>query len=77
MKKILGGAIISLIGVIYSTSFIALITDEVLHDKYLGTKRDFWYYLQDAGVMIPLIISLAIVLIGIAFCIWGIFEKKK
>ena len=61
MKKILGGAIISLIGVIYSTSFIALITDEVLHDEYLGTKRDFWYYLQDAGVMIPLIISLSLI----------------
>ncbi len=75
MKKILGGAIISLIGVIYSTSFIALITDKALNDG--NGKIDFWNHLQKAGVMIPLIISLAIVLIGIAFCIWGIFEKKK
>lgn len=77
MKKILGGAIISLIGVIYSTSFIALIPDKEKALREGMAYMDFWDQLQKAGVMIPLIISLAIVLIGIAFCIWGIFEKKK
>ena len=36
-----------------------------------------WGLIRGYGAVLPLILSLAVVAVGIAVCIWGMLEKKK
>ena len=74
MKKIFCGAIIALIGVIYSIALMALATG---YDVRRSGVSGLWGLLQGYNAELPLIISLGVVVVGIAVCIFGAFEKKK
>ena len=74
MKKIFCGAIIALIGVIYSIAPMALAT---VYDVRSICVSGLWGLLQGYNAELPLIISLGVVVVGIAVCIFGAFEKKK
>ena len=75
MKKIFGGAVIALIGVIYS---IALMVMATINNVYSGDAvPGLWGLIRGYGAVRPLILSLVIVAVGIAVCIWGMLEKKK
>ena len=74
MKKIFCGAIIALIGVIYSIALMALAT---VYDVRSSDVSGLWGLLQGYNAEVPLIISLGVVAVGIAVCIWGAFERKK
>lgn len=75
MKKIFCGAVIALIGVIYS---IALMVMATINDVYSGdTAPGLWALIRGYGAVLPLVLSLAVVAVGIAVCIWGMLEKKK
>lgn len=74
MKKIFCGAVIALIGVIYSISLMVMATiNDVSSNGVIG----LWGLLQGYDVALPFVISLCVVIIGIAVCVWGVFEKKK
>lgn len=74
MKKIFCGAVIALTGVIYSIALMALAT---LNATYMNGNHGLWGLLQGYHAVFPLIVSFIVVIAGIAFCIWGAFEKKK
>lgn len=75
MKKIFCGAVIALIGVIYS---IALMVMATINNVYSGdVTPGLWGLIRGYGAVRPLILSLAVVAVGIAVCIWGMVEKKK
>ena len=75
MKKIFCGAVIALIGVIYS---IALMVMATINNVYSGDAGPgLWALIQGYGAVRPLVLSLAVVVVGIAVCIWGMVEKKK
>ena len=75
MKKIFCGAVIALIGVIYS---IALMVMATINNVYSGDAvTGLWELIRGYGAVRPLILSLVIVAVGIAVCIWGMLEKKK
>lgn len=74
MKKILCGAIISIIGAIYS---IALIVMATINDVYYNGENGLWGLLQGYGAVLPLMVSLIVVLAGIVICIYGAFKKDK
>lgn len=75
MKKIFCGAVIALIGVIYS---IALMVMATINNVYSGdVAPGLWGLIRGYGAVRPLILSLAVVAVGIAVCIWGMVEKKK
>lgn len=74
MKKKFCGAIIALIGVIYSIALMALAT---VYDVRSSGVSGLWGLLQGYNAELPLIISLGVVVVGIAVCIFGAFEKKK
>lgn len=74
MKKIFCGAVIALIGVIYSIALMALAT---VNATYMSGNYGLWGLLQGYGAVLPLIVSFIVVMAGIALCIWGAFEKKK
>ena len=75
MKKIFCGAIIALIGVIYSIALMALAT---VYDVRSSGVSGLWGLLQGYNAELPLIISLGVVAaVGIAVCIWRAFERKK
>lgn len=73
-EKIFCGAIIALIGVIYSIALMALAT---VYDVRSSCVSGLWGLLQGYNAELPLIISLGVVVVGIAVCIFGAFEKKK
>ena len=75
MKKIFCGAVIALIGAIYS---IALMVMATINNVYRGDAAPgLWGLIQGYGAVLPLVLSLAVVAVGIAVCIWGMLEKKK
>ena len=74
MKKIFCGAVIALIGVIYSIALMVLATVNNVYGNGVSGLRGL---LQGYDAELPLIISLCVVVIGIAVCVWGVFEKKK
>lgn len=75
MKKIFCGAVIALIGVIYS---IALMVMATINNVYSGdVAPGLCGLIRGYGAVRPLILSLAVVAVGIAVCIWGMVEKKK
>ncbi len=74
MKKIICGAVIALIGVIYSITLMVLAT---VYDVHSDGASGLWGLLQGFNVELPLIISLGVVIVGIAICIWGVFDKEK
>lgn len=74
MKKIICGAVIALIGVIYSITLMVLAT---VYDVHSDGASGLWGLLQEFNVELPLIISLGVVIVGIAICIWGVFDKEK
>ena len=75
MKKIFCGAVIALIGVIYS---IALMVMATINNVYSGdVAPGLGALIRGYGAVCPLILSLVIVAVGIAVCIWGMLEKKK
>ena len=74
MKKIFCGAVVALIGVIYSIALMVLAT---VNDVYSNGLYGLWGLLQGYDVELPFIISLGVVIVGILVCIWGVFEKKK
>ena len=75
MKKIFCCAVIALIGVIYS---IALMVMATINNVYSGDAvPGLWGLIRGYGAVRPLILSLVIVAVGIAVCIWGMLEKKK
>ena len=74
MKKIFCGAVVALIGVIYSIALMVLAT---VNDVYSNGLSGLWGLLQGYDVELPFIISLGVVMVGILVCIWGVFEKKK
>ena len=65
---------VALIGVIYSIALMVLAT---VNDVYSNGLSGLWGLLQGYDAELPLIISLCVVMIGIAVCVWGVFEKKK
>lgn len=73
-EKIFCGVVIALIGVIYSIALMVLAT---VNDVYGNGVSGLWGLLQGYDAELPLIISLCVVMIGIAVCVWGVFEKKK
>ena len=74
MKKIACGAIIAFIGAIYSIALMALATANGVH----GNGGDgLWGLLLGYHAVLPLLLSLGVVIIGTALCVWGAFEKKK
>lgn len=74
-KKIFCGAVIALIGAIYS---IALMVMATINGVYSGNAAPgLWGLIQGYGAVLPLVLSLAVVAVGIAVCIWGMLEKKK
>ncbi len=73
-EKLFCGAIIALIGVIYSIAPMALAT---VYDVRSICVSGLWGLLQGYDAELPLIISLDVVVVGIAVCIFGAFEKKK
>ena len=75
MKKIFCGAVIALIGVIYS---IALMVMATINNVSSGdVAPGLWALIRGYGAVRPLTLSLAVVAVGIAVCIWGMLEKKK
>lgn len=75
MKKIFCGAVIALIGVIYS---IALMVMATINNVSSGdVAPGLWALIRGYGAVRPLVLSLAVVVVGIAVCIWGMLEKKK
>lgn len=74
MKKIYCGAVIALIGVIYSVALMVLST---INDVTSNGISGLWGLLQGYDVVLPFIISLGIVVVGIVICIWGMCEKDK
>lgn len=74
MKKIFCGAVVALIGVIYSIALMVLATVNNVYGNGVSGLRGL---LQGYDAELPLIISLCVVVIGIAVCVWGVFEKKK
>ncbi|MEZ3443928.1 MAG: hypothetical protein K1W30_02105 [Lachnospiraceae bacterium] len=74
MKKIICGAVLALIGVIYSITLMVLAT---VYDVHSDGASGLWGLLQGFNVELPLIISLGVVIVGIAICIWGVFDKEK
>ena len=65
---------IALIGVIYSITLMVLAT---VYDVHSDGASGLWGLLQGFNVELPLIISLGVVIVGIAICIWGVFDKEK
>ena len=65
---------IALIGVIYSIALMVLATVNNVYGNGVSGLRGL---LQGYDAELPLIISLCVVVIGIAVCVWGVFEKKK
>ncbi len=74
MKKILCGAVIAFIGTLYSIAFIVMAT---INNVCANGDTGVWGLLQGYGAVLPLGLSLAAVLIGIAVCIYGAFEKTS
>lgn len=75
MKKIFCGAVIALIGVIYSIALMVMATINNVHGG--DAAPGLWGLIQGYGAVLPLTLSLAVVAVGIAVCIWGMLEKKK
>ena len=65
---------IALIGVIYSIALMVLAT---VNDVHGNGVSGLWGLLQGYDAELPFIISLCVVMIGIAVCIWGVFEKEN
>ncbi len=74
MKKIFCGAVIALIGVIYSIALMALAT---VNAVCMNGNFGLWGLLQGYDAVFPLIVSFIVVIAGIALCLLGTFEKKK
>lgn len=74
MKKIFCGAVIALVGVAYSIALIVMAT--INNVSYAGMPG-IWGLVQGYDAELPLIISLCVVILGIAVCFWGVFEKRK
>lgn len=73
MKKIFCGAVIAFIGALYSITLIVMAT---INNVYRG-GMGLWGLLQGYEATPALILSLGVVVIGIASCIWGALEKKR
>lgn len=75
MKKIFCGAVIAFIGTLYSITLIVMAT---INDVYVYSgETGLWGLLQGYEATLALILSLGVVVIGIAACIWGALEKKS
>lgn len=48
-----------------------------VYDVRSSGVSGLWGLLQGYNAEVPLIISLGVVAVGIAVCIWGAFERKK
>lgn len=48
-----------------------------VYDVRSSGVSGLWELLQGYNAEVPLIISLGVVAVGIAVCIWGAFERKK
>lgn len=48
-----------------------------VYDVRSSGVSGLWGLLQGYNAELPLIISLGVVAVGIAVCIWGAFERKK
>ncbi len=73
MKKIFCGAVVTLIGVIYSIALMVLAT---VNDVYSNGLSGLWGLLQGYDVELPFIISLGVVIVGLLY-VFGEYLKRK